>query len=360
MFYVLYIHLMIQRATCCVDTYHIWLPSLDNVGMLSFDEIKCFTGFPSMPEQIQFTDTAWKHFLEEYVSYQPFELDYKGFVNLVLAVENLATPESINYFWRVLDIDKSGRLTVAKIKHFYSDVRNSLIALNYDAPVVEHVVLEIFDMLSVNSATGATCEDLIRSKQGHTVVTMLLDVNGFWRYDNRESLMSNGASTPTAGDGSSEALPPVSDGEVSLAAIGHNESAISPTSPDKDGHQTHYNANVSGYNSESPSSSTNSSFEHSSGDDASMSHSARRSLPSAMAAAGVGSGLEHRISGSSSSLVVLLDHDGAGKHMQHHLPAYEGAEQHVPALEAAAAIAHYHTASSSTTTTLLVATAARK
>lgn len=31
-----------------------------------------------------------------------------------------------------------------------------------------------------------------RSGHGHTVAMMLLDVNGFWRYDNRENNMAHG------------------------------------------------------------------------------------------------------------------------------------------------------------------------
>ena len=33
-----------------------------------------------------------------------------------------------------------------------------------------------------------TFADLMRSGAGHTVVSMLVDVHGFWTYDNRESL----------------------------------------------------------------------------------------------------------------------------------------------------------------------------
>jgi hypothetical protein len=32
---------------------------------------------------------------------------------------------------------------------------------------------------------GPTFQDLVNSDQGHTVISMLLDVNGFWQYDNR-------------------------------------------------------------------------------------------------------------------------------------------------------------------------------
>ena len=31
-----------------------------------------------------------------------------------------------------------------------------------------------------------TLEDLLRCNVGHTVVSMLIDINGFWSYDDRE------------------------------------------------------------------------------------------------------------------------------------------------------------------------------
>ena len=34
-----------------------------------------------------------------------------------------------------------------------------------------------------------TLEDLVRSGVGHTVVSMLIDVQGFYVYDNREALL---------------------------------------------------------------------------------------------------------------------------------------------------------------------------
>lgn len=46
-------------------------------------------------------------------------------------------------------------------------------------------------MLSASDPLGITMHDLISSKQGATVITMLVDVHGFWRYDNREQLMQS-------------------------------------------------------------------------------------------------------------------------------------------------------------------------
>lgn len=47
---------------------------------------------------------------------------------------------------------------------------------------------EIFDMVKPADPTFITLADLLQSSAGHTVVSMLVDTNGFWMYDNRESL----------------------------------------------------------------------------------------------------------------------------------------------------------------------------
>lgn len=47
---------------------------------------------------------------------------------------------------------------------------------------------EIFDMVKPADPTFITLADLLLSGAGHTVVSMLVDINGFWTYDNRESL----------------------------------------------------------------------------------------------------------------------------------------------------------------------------
>ncbi len=52
---------------------------------------------------------------------------------------------------------------------------------------------EIFDMVSPAVPGKITLSDLISSKCGHTVISILIDVNGFWKYDNRENLMHSEA-----------------------------------------------------------------------------------------------------------------------------------------------------------------------
>jgi len=52
---------------------------------------------------------------------------------------------------------------------------------------------EIFDMVKPENPTKITLKDLIKSKMGHIVINILIDVNGFWSYEFRESLALNRA-----------------------------------------------------------------------------------------------------------------------------------------------------------------------
>jgi serine/threonine-protein phosphatase 2A regulatory subunit B'' len=155
----------------------------DMNGMLSQEELLAFTG--SVNESVQLTRTAVKRIFEENITYLPMEMDYKTFLDLLLALEYRATLESMTYFWRILDLDRSGRLSPATIKYFYKDIFESLKSTGYEAPLAENIAVEIFDILACNDSRGPTFQDLVSSDQGHTVISMLLDVNGFWHYDNR-------------------------------------------------------------------------------------------------------------------------------------------------------------------------------
>ena len=164
----------------------------DQNGMLSKEEFSFFSG----KDGVQLTQAAVNRIFEENITYGTGavstdgpEMDYKTFLDYVLAIENRSSQESLQYFWRVLDIDRTGRLSKEVISYFYRDIYDVLKSSNYDAPSVNNVIVEVFDILACNDSRGPTFQDMIKSGQGHTVVSMLLDVNGFWSYDNRENLI---------------------------------------------------------------------------------------------------------------------------------------------------------------------------
>ncbi|CAK0872297.1 unnamed protein product [Prorocentrum cordatum] len=113
------------------------------------------------------TDVFIQRVFEEYHTYTDSEtgereMDYKTFLDFVLAMDNKNTKQAAQYFW------KTKRCDVASV----DDVKD-----------------EIFDMVKAKDTGTITRQELLNCRQGGTVLTMLIDAAAFWRYDHRESLL---------------------------------------------------------------------------------------------------------------------------------------------------------------------------
>mmetsp|Transcript_25276 Transcript_25276/g.84985 ORF Transcript_25276/g.84985 Transcript_25276/m.84985 type:complete len:259 (+) Transcript_25276:1195-1971(+) len=116
------------------------------------------------------------------------EMDFKTYLDLALAFENVDATPAVRYFWRLLDVGEKGRIDAFAIAFFFRDVAAAIQDEGYDAPCVADVVDEIFDMVKPQNAAFITVDDLLKCKVARTVITMLVDVAGFLAYDNREHL----------------------------------------------------------------------------------------------------------------------------------------------------------------------------
>ena len=114
--------------------------------------------------------------------------DYKTFVNFIIAYDNKNMERSIQFFWPILDIDKKGYLTPFTINFFFREVMKKLEKTNGEVVKIKDVNEEIYAMVKPVDPLHITLQDLITCKCGGTVIGILIDVEQFWAYDNRESL----------------------------------------------------------------------------------------------------------------------------------------------------------------------------
>mmetsp|Transcript_27958 Transcript_27958/g.64522 ORF Transcript_27958/g.64522 Transcript_27958/m.64522 type:complete len:476 (+) Transcript_27958:74-1501(+) len=142
------------------------------------------------------TDVFIDRVFEEYQTYRDVdsgehEMDYKTFLDFVLAMENKNSQQAIQYFWKLIDVHHTGKIDGFVISYFFSAITRQLQEKNFDGgqASVDDVKDEIFDMVKAKEPNYITYEDLVNCGQGGTVLSMLIDAAAFWRYDNRESLM---------------------------------------------------------------------------------------------------------------------------------------------------------------------------
>jgi serine/threonine-protein phosphatase 2A regulatory subunit B'' len=159
---------------------------VDHDGMLSKTELLRY-GHGS------FTQVFVDRVFEECHTYDG-KMDYKTFLDFVLAIENSKSQPGLYYFWRLLDVEHCGYINTAVINYFFREIVQRMVESGHDAVRIPDVVDEIFDMVNPKDPTRITFKDLIACGVGDIIVSMLTDTNGFIAYDHRESLISSSSS----------------------------------------------------------------------------------------------------------------------------------------------------------------------
>eukprot|EP00871_Galdieria_phlegrea_P001402 jgi/Galph1/2262/GphlegSOOS_G936.1 len=159
---------------------------LDGNGMLSKKELSGF-GNGTL------TDTFLSRFFEECVSYKSEnssedEIDYRMYLDLVLILTNISSKPALNALFRILDSRGNGILNVFDLDFFYKGLKSSLDRMGFEAPPLEHLVSEIFDMVHPRNGWEITMKDLERCGCCGTVIGILIDATVFIEYENREAV----------------------------------------------------------------------------------------------------------------------------------------------------------------------------
>lgn len=151
---------------------------VDHNGMLKKTELARYSG--------GLTSIFIDRLFEEYQTFEG-EMDYKTFLDFVLAMENKKTVQSIQYFWRILDVYKKGAIDTFVINMFFRAIIQKLETKEKFGFRVEDVKDEIWDMAKPQHPYALTLEDLTTCGVGGTIIAMLIDAKDFYEYDQRES-----------------------------------------------------------------------------------------------------------------------------------------------------------------------------
>jgi serine/threonine-protein phosphatase 2A regulatory subunit B'' len=114
------------------------------------------------------------------------EMDYKKFVDFVIAVEFLPQCHRPAFFWNIFDMNGDGVLTPLTVNHFFKETHRKLQAAGVEAPAAELVVQELFDVIPTREPLRITRAEFCASNQAGLFSALLIDCLAFWTYENRE------------------------------------------------------------------------------------------------------------------------------------------------------------------------------
>uniref|UniRef100_A0A673N7Q5 Serine/threonine-protein phosphatase 2A regulatory subunit B'' subunit gamma n=1 Tax=Sinocyclocheilus rhinocerous TaxID=307959 RepID=A0A673N7Q5_9TELE len=162
----------------------------DHNGMLSKEELSLYgTG--------TLTSVFLDRVYQECLTYDG-EMDYKTYLDFVLALENRKEPAALQYIFKLLDMENKGYLNVFALNYFFRAIQEQMKIHGQEPVSFQDVKDEIFDMVKPKDPYKITLQDLVNSGQGDTVTSILIDLNGFWTYENREVLVANDTDSNTA------------------------------------------------------------------------------------------------------------------------------------------------------------------
>ncbi|KFD69764.1 hypothetical protein M514_11787, partial [Trichuris suis] len=114
------------------------------------------------------------------------EMDFRGFVDFSLAMENNNDPAAVNYLFKIFDIRQRGYLDSFSLNYFYRGIQRSIEEHNYPRVKFEDINAELFDMIRPAVPDQITALDLKRSNCAGLFFNILSHLEGFLSYENRE------------------------------------------------------------------------------------------------------------------------------------------------------------------------------
>ncbi|CAB4014291.1 serine threonine- phosphatase 2A regulatory subunit B subunit gamma, partial, partial [Paramuricea clavata] len=105
------------------------------------------------------------------------EMDYKTYLDFVLALENRKETQSLQYLFRMLDIQSLGYLNNFAFNYFFREIQMEMQKHGHDPVLFHDIQDEIFDMVKPSDPYKITLQDLVNravENEGHKVVNVTL------------------------------------------------------------------------------------------------------------------------------------------------------------------------------------------
>ena len=146
-------------------------------------------GLLSKKELIKYSPGLTAIFIDRiFEEYQKYDnaIDFKQFIDFVLAMENKKEPASIQYIWRALDVNHNNKVDTFIINMFFKDITKKLLNREKGEYRIDDIKDEIWDMINPKNPNYITLQDVLKSSYSDIVLSLLIDAKAFYQHDQKE------------------------------------------------------------------------------------------------------------------------------------------------------------------------------
>ncbi|KAK0403661.1 hypothetical protein QR680_017054 [Steinernema hermaphroditum] len=118
---------------------------------------------------------------------QPLQtIGFSDFVAFILAEEDKRNPTSIEYWFRCLDLDGDGVISLYEMQYFYDDLESKMLHAGYETMSFDDVVCNLLDLVSPAEPNRVTLRDLKKCGLAHRFINTFVNMNKYCEQESSE------------------------------------------------------------------------------------------------------------------------------------------------------------------------------
>lgn len=106
-------------------------------------------------------------------------MDYEDFLFFLLSEEHKSSRTAVGYWFRILDVDGDGLLSLDDLAYFYDEQARQQAALGHEPVPFLDVATQLFDAIQPRSRRGIALADLRRSRLAPLLISALTNIHRF-------------------------------------------------------------------------------------------------------------------------------------------------------------------------------------
>lgn len=116
------------------------------------------------------------------------KISYADFVWFLISEEDKRTPTSIEYWFRCMDLDGDGALSMFELEHFYEEQSRRLDCMGIEALPFEDCLCQMLDLVQPQSPEKITLRDLKRCKLANVFFDTFFNIEKYLDHEQKEQV----------------------------------------------------------------------------------------------------------------------------------------------------------------------------
>jgi serine/threonine-protein phosphatase 2A regulatory subunit B'' len=130
----------------------------------------------------------------------PGKMGYDDFIGFVFCDQDRQSDRSLEYWFRLLDLDGDGTIRAHELRYFYEEQVQRLECLNYETIAFADVLCQVNDMISPTVEGCFTMLDFKRRRKfAGTFFSIFLSLNKFLAFEHRDPFQQKQEQVQTPG-----------------------------------------------------------------------------------------------------------------------------------------------------------------